>query len=53
MDDAENLKKQLKPLDDITDKVGKLTGDFDDVEKSGASTGVEVVMDLEQVDRNI
>ena len=40
MDDAENLKKQLKPLDDITDKVGKLTGDFNKAaEKSGVSTG--------------
>ena len=40
MDDAENLKKQLKPLDDITSKVGKLTGDFNKAaEKSGASTG--------------
>ena len=40
MDDAENLKKQLKPLDDITNKVGKLTGDFNKAaEKSGASTG--------------
>ena len=38
MDDAENLKKQLKPLDDITNKVGKLTGDFNKAaEKSGAS----------------
>ena len=38
MDDAENLKKQLKPLDDITSKVGKLTGDFNKAaEKSGAS----------------
>ncbi len=40
MDDAENLKKQLKPLDDITNKVGKLTGDFNKAaEKSGASGG--------------
>ena len=40
MDDAENLKKQLKPLDDITSKVGKLTGDFNKAaEKSGASGG--------------
>ena len=40
MDDAENLKKQLKPLDDITNKVGKLTGDFNKAaEKSGASSG--------------
>jgi hypothetical protein len=40
MDDAENLKKQLKPLDDITNKVGKLTGDFNKAaEKSGVSTG--------------
>jgi len=34
------LKKQLKPLDDITNKVGKLTGDFNKAaEKSGASSG--------------
>ena len=40
IDEAENLKKQLKPLDDITNKVGKLTGDFNKAaEKSGASTG--------------
>ena len=40
VDDAENLKKQLKPLDDITNQVGKLTSDFDKAaEKSGASTG--------------
>ena len=40
VDDAENLKKQLKPLDKVTDKVNKLTGDFDDAaKKSGASTG--------------
>ena len=40
IDDAENLKKQLKPLDKVTDKVNKLTGDFDDAaKKSGASTG--------------
>ena len=39
IDDAENLKKQLKPLDKVTDKVNKLTGDFDDAaKKSGAST---------------
>tara|TARA_B100001029_G_C15016295_1_gene427568 strand:+ start:197 stop:1186 length:990 start_codon:yes stop_codon:yes gene_type:complete len=38
IDDAENLKKQLKPLSDVTDKVGKLTGDFNKAaEKSGAS----------------
>ena len=42
IDDAENLKKQLKPLNDVTDKVNKLTGDFDDAaKKSGASTGGE------------
>ena len=42
IDDAENLKKQLKPLNDVTDKVKKLTGDFDKaVEESGASTGGE------------
>ena len=29
VDDAENLKKQLKPLNDITNQVGKLTSDFD------------------------
>ena len=40
IDEAENLKKQLKPLDDITNKVGKLTGDFNKAaEKSGVSTG--------------
>ena len=40
IDDAENLKKQLKPLNDVTDKVKKITGDFDKAaEKSGASTG--------------
>ena len=40
IDDAENLKKQLKPLSDVTDKVGKLTGDFNKAaEKSGVSTG--------------
>ena len=40
IDDAENLKKQLKPLNDITNQVGKLTGDFNKAaEKSGASTG--------------
>ena len=40
IDDAENLKKQLKPLNKVTDKVKKLTGDFDKAaEKSGVSTG--------------
>ena len=40
MDDAENLKKQLKPLDDVKKKVEKITGDFNKAaEKSGASTG--------------
>ena len=40
VDDAENLKKQLKPLNDITNQVGKLTGDFNKAaEKSGASSG--------------
>ena len=40
IDEAENLKKKLKPLDDITNKVGKLTGDFNKAaEKSGISTG--------------
>ena len=40
VDDAENLKKQLKPLNDITNQVGKLTSDFEKAaEKSGASTG--------------
>ena len=40
IDEADNLKKKLKPLDDITTKVGKLTGDFNKAaEKSGASTG--------------
>ena len=40
VDDAENLKKQLKPLNDITNQVGKLTSDFDKAaEKSGVSTG--------------
>ena len=34
IDDAENLKKQLKPLDKVTDKVNKLTGDFDDAAKN-------------------
>ena len=39
IDDAENLKKQLKPLNKVTDKVNKLTGDFDDAaKKSGTST---------------
>ena len=39
IDDAENLKKQLKPLNKVTDKVKKLTGDFDKAaEKSGVST---------------
>lgn len=38
VDDAENLKKQLKPLNDVTDKVKKLTGDFDNAAKdSGVS----------------
>ena len=37
MDDAEALKKQLKPLDAITDKVNKIKGDFNKAaEKSGA-----------------
>ena len=40
IDEAENLKKQLKPLDALTNKVGKLTGDFNKAaEKSGVSTG--------------
>ena len=40
IDDAENLKKQLKPLNKVTDKVKKLTGDFDKAaKKSGVSTG--------------
>ena len=40
IDEAENLKKQLKPLDEVTNKVGKLTGDFNKAaEKSGVSTG--------------
>ena len=40
IDEAENLKKKLKPLDDVTNKVGKLTGDFNKAaEKSGVSTG--------------
>ena len=40
MDDAEALKKQLKPLDAITDKVNKIKGDFNKAaEKSGASSG--------------
>ena len=40
IDEAENLKKQLKPLDELTNKVGKLTGDFNKAaEKSGVSTG--------------
>ena len=39
IDDAENLKKQLKPLNDVTDNVKKLTSDFDKAaEQSGAST---------------
>ena len=39
VDDAENLKKQLKPLNDVTDNVKKLTSDFDKAaEQSGAST---------------
>ena len=40
IDEADNLKKKLKPLDEVTNKVGKLTGDFNKAaEKSGASTG--------------
>ena len=38
VDDAENLKKQLKPLNDVTDKVKKITSDFDNAAKdSGVS----------------
>lgn len=40
IDDAENLKKQLKPLNDVTEKVQKLTGSFNKAaEKSGAAGG--------------
>ena len=40
IDEADNLKKQLKPLNQVTEKVQKLTGDFDKAaEKSGAGGG--------------
>ncbi len=40
IDDAENLKKELKPLDEMTDKVKKIRGDFDKAaEEAGVSTG--------------
>jgi len=40
IDEADNLKKQLKPLNDVTDQVQKLTGDFNKAaEKSGAGGG--------------
>ena len=40
IDEADNLKKQLKPLNDVTDKVEKLTGDFNKAaENSGAGGG--------------
>ena len=40
IDEADNLKKQLKPLNDVTDQVQKLTGDFNNAaEKSGAGGG--------------
>ena len=40
IDEADNLKKQLKPLNDVTEKVEKLTGDFNKAaEKSGAGGG--------------
>ena len=40
IDEADNLKKQLKPLNDVTEQVQKLTGDFNKAaEKSGAGGG--------------
>ena len=40
IDEADNLKKQLKPLNDVTDQVQKLTGDFNKAaEKSGVGGG--------------
>ena len=40
IDEADNLKKQLKPLNQVTEKVQKLTGDFNKAaEKSGAGGG--------------
>ena len=40
IDEADNLKKQLKPLNQVTEKVEKLTGDFNKAaEKSGAGGG--------------
>ena len=50
MDDAENLKKQLKPLDDITNKVGKLKVILKRLLKNLVHQ-VEVVVDLEQVEQ--
>ena len=41
MDDAENLKKEMKPLDEMAEKVKKIRGDFDKAaEEAGVSTGV-------------
>ena len=40
MDDAENLKKEMKPLDEMAEKVKKIRGDFDKAaEEAGVSTG--------------
>ena len=40
MDDAENLKKEMKPLDEMANKVKKIRGDFDKAaEEAGVSTG--------------
>ena len=45
MDDAENLKKEMKPLDEMAEKVKKIKGDFDKaaedagVSSVGANTG--------------
>ena len=40
MDDAEDLKKEMKPLDEMANKVKKIRGDFDKAaEEAGVSTG--------------
>ena len=40
MDDAENLKKEMKPLDEMAEKVKKIKGDFDKTaEDAGVSSG--------------
>ena len=40
MDDAENLKKEMKPLDEMAEKVKKIKGDFDKAaEDAGVSSG--------------